>query len=79
MEWTHSASIAIFSKDSTEEVEIRFDYSPDMAGDDIIKLGYKPAAYGFIDDYILPAVDKAILEWQTGPMMRAESPCKMVH
>ncbi len=73
---THKATITVFSNGENEMITVRVSFAPDMDGADIEALGYEPAAFGFVQDYIIPAIDEAQLEWEAGPLLELPSPSR---
>ena len=73
---THKAVLTVYSNGDSNMISVKVNWDPKMDGDDVKALGYLPAAYGFVEDYLLPAIEEAYLEWEAGPLLNAESPSK---
>lgn len=74
VEYTHKATMTVFSNGPTKEISLRIKWDPDIEGVDIKELGYLPSSYQFIEEYILPAIEEAYMAWTVGPLLNAESP-----
>lgn len=58
----HTAVLICSSIGDSEDVQVEVRWSPDMEGSDVEKLGYLPASFRFLQDYILPALEQAMVE-----------------
>lgn len=75
---THKATLSIFSSDDNSDVWIRLEWDPPMTGEDVTELGYMPAAYDFVQEYIVPALDAAYSKTLDG-LMEAEAVSKTIN
>lgn len=75
-EHTHKAILTVYSNGNSNMISVKVNWEPKLEGDDIVALGYLPAAYAFVEDYLLPAIDEAYLEWEAGPLLHADSPSR---
>lgn len=73
-EHTHKATITLYSNGPADMVSIKVQWEPDIQGVDIKELGYLPAAYQFVEAYMLPAIEEGYMDWEVSPMMMLESP-----
>lgn len=73
---THKAVLTVYSNGSSNMISVKVNWEPRLTGEDVAELGYLPASYGFVEDYLLPAIEEAYLEWEAGPLLHAESPSK---
>lgn len=64
---THTAVLICTSIGAGEDVQVEVRWNPDIEGEDVEELGYLPASYKFIQDYILPALENALLEGLDAP------------
>lgn len=71
---THKAILTVYSNGDNNMISVKVRWDPPMNEESIQELGYLPAAYGFVEDYLLPAIEEAYLEWEAGPLLHAESP-----
>lgn len=76
---THKAIITIISNEDTPEVRVKVSWEPDLDGKSITEIGYIPAAYDFVQEYMLPAIEQAFMDWESDPMMLADSPSKRIN
>lgn len=58
-EHTHCATLSIFSADDTPDVWVQVDWDPKLTGTSMHELGYYPAAYKFVQEYIKPMLEAA--------------------
>ena len=58
----YTAVLLCSSIGDSEDVQVEIRWSPDMEGTDVQKLGYLPASYRFLQDFILPALETAFTE-----------------
>ena len=58
----HTAVLLCSSIGDSEDVQVEVRWSPDMEGTDVQELGYLPASFRFLQDYILPALENAFTE-----------------
>lgn len=58
----HTAVLICSSIGDSEDVQVEVRWSPDMEGSDVEELGYLPASFRFLQDYILPALEQAMVE-----------------
>ena len=58
----HTAVLVCSSIGDSEDVQVEVRWSPDMEGSDVEELGYLPASFRFLQDYILPALEQAMVE-----------------
>lgn len=72
--YTHKATLQVFSNGQDNLISVRVFFDPDMEGTDVEKLGYFPAAYQFMGQFIVPAIEEGYLEWAAGPLYQMESP-----
>lgn len=61
-EQTHKAVLTLTSVGRSDDVEVSIQWEPVMNREDLQKLGYLPAAFQFIQTYILPALESAATE-----------------
>jgi hypothetical protein len=73
---THKAVLTVYSNGSSNMISVKVNWEPKIDQEAVEELGYLPAAYGFVEDYLLPAIEEAYLEWEAGPLLHAESPSK---
>lgn len=55
----HNVEVHISSKGKSESVDIKIKWDPDEDVIDVEELGYYPAAYFFVEKYILPGLEEA--------------------
>jgi hypothetical protein len=77
--YTHRAIIIIASNGKEPDVNGCVKWDPDLEGKDIEDLGYLPASFMLVEDYILPALEQAFNDWEAGPLMNAPSPSHRSH
>lgn len=58
---THKATITISSEGPSPSVHVDLDWTPDLDEFDPRELGYMPAAFQFLQDHILPILERAML------------------
>lgn len=58
----HRATITISSTDDKPEVEVEVDWEPGFDDMDPRELGYTPAAFAVMQEYIVPVLEKLYLE-----------------
>jgi hypothetical protein len=75
-EHTHKATLTVYSNGKKEMISVKVQLEPDVEGVSIEELGYLPAAYQFMEEYIFPAIEAAYMDWQIKPMLALESPSK---
>lgn len=51
----------------SDELQVEVKWSPEIDGEDVGELGYLPASYSFVQNYILPALEQAFLEGLDAP------------
>lgn len=69
--FTHKTVVTVYSNGDSEMVSVKVELEPDMTGEDIEQLGYMPAAYTMLEDYLYPAIQQAKLEWEENPIRNA--------
>ena len=74
LEYTHKAVLTVYSNGSNNMISVKVSWEPPITPEEIQEAGYLPASYQFIQDYMLPAIEEAYLEWEVKPMMMLESP-----
>lgn len=74
--YTHKATLTIYSNGPKEMVSVKVEFDPDVEGVSIQELGYLPASYKLMEEYVFPAVEEAKFEWEIKPMLALESPSK---
>lgn len=74
--YTHKAVMTVTSNGDDNAVAVSIKWDPNIDGVGIQELGYLPASYQMIEQYILPALEEAYLEWELDPMMKLDSPSK---
>lgn len=57
--FTHRATMTISSNEAGEDVHVKVVWAPDIDGAAIEALGYMPAAYRFVQQYLVPALEEA--------------------
>ena len=57
--FTHKATLTVTSNEDNGEVHVKVTWTPDIDGAAIEALGYMPAAYNFIQTYVVPMLDEA--------------------
>lgn len=72
--FTHRATITIYSNGAEPEVHISVKFDPDEEGRDIKELGYFPPAFQMVQEFMLPAIEQAYMEWAQDPLLQMESP-----
>jgi hypothetical protein len=72
--YTHRATITICSNGPAAEVNITVTFDPDQEGKDLKELGYLPACFELVQEYMLPAIEAAYMDWSADPLLRMESP-----
>lgn len=72
--FTHRAIITICSNGPEPEVNITVAFDPDQEGKTIEQLGYLPACFELVQDYIVPAINRAYMDWAMNPLLQMESP-----
>lgn len=73
-EFTHKVTMSVYSNGNVKEVRIKVKWDPDLEGKDIKELGYLPAAFEFIQEHILPAIEEARIKWEFEPLLKLQSP-----
>ena len=72
--YTHKATMTVYSNASDPNVAVKVVWVPDLRGVDFPKLGYMPASFKFIEEYILPAIEEAYVDYEIDPLLAAASP-----
>lgn len=72
--YTHRATITIISNGAEPEVRITVKFDPDQEGLDIKQLGFFPAAFQMVQEYMLPAIEAAYMDWAADPLLNMQSP-----
>lgn len=70
--YTHKATMTVYSNGQDEDIAIKVSWDPDLDGKSIEEIGYLPSSYQFIQQYILPAIEQAYLDYEINPMLNAE-------
>lgn len=73
-EHTHKVTVTLYSKNDEKGVWLSASWEPDVDGADIEALGYIPASYLFMQEYIAPAIEEGYFQWSVDPMTVMESP-----
>lgn len=73
---THKVIMTVLSSGRNEIISVSVKYEPDIEGKDIVELGFLPASYQFVEEYILPAIEQGYMEWEAGPLLNMGSPSK---
>lgn len=76
LDHTHKAVLTVYSNGPAKMVSIKIHWEPEMDGNEIVRLGYLPASYEFIQDYVLPIIEKAYMDWEVKPLLDLPSPSK---
>lgn len=58
----NKVQVTISSKGKSESVDLKIKWDPDEEVIDIKKLGYYPAAYAFVEKFILPGLEEALID-----------------
>lgn len=66
-EVNHKATLICTSVGDGDEVQVEVRWSPDIDGTGVEELGYLPASFRFLQDYILPALEVALMEGLDAP------------
>lgn len=61
---THKATLTIYSDSVDPDVWIQLEWDPQITGADIQQLGYLPAAFGFVQEHVVPMLDNAYSKTQ---------------
>lgn len=61
-EQTYTATITMESVGDSNDVQVRVSWSPHMTGAQVQELGFLPASFNFVQEFILPALEAAMLE-----------------
>lgn len=56
---THKLHITISSVDDEPDTYVSIQFDPSLDGEDLQRLGYKPASYIFLDKYVMPMIEQA--------------------
>lgn len=59
---THKATLTVYSDEESPDVWIKVDWDPKLDKEAIVALGYMPAAYAFIQEHVVPMLEKAYRE-----------------
>lgn len=77
--YTHKTSITVYSKDNDKEVWVAFDFEPEMSGVEVASLGYMPAAYGFMEEFLVPAVEEGFFQMTGGVLGLIDPPTDAIN
>lgn len=70
---THTVTVAIGSNNDSPDIYIAISSSPEMSGESVDKNnGHIPAAWDFVNDVIVPAIEEAIMR-NSNPELYQES------
>lgn len=69
---THKATLTVCSDGPKGMISLKINWDPEITGSTVEELGYLPAAYQFIQDFIVPAINEAYMEWEVKPMMNLQ-------
>lgn len=77
--YTHRATITLSSNEENPDVAVEVNWFPDIEGKTIKDIGYLPAAYQFVQQYILPALEDAYMLNEHEELMDSDSPPKRLN
>lgn len=75
----YKATLTITSHDDSGDVQVEIKWDPDMQGLDIQELGFYPASYQFVEQYVLPALEKAYFRSEYAELLETESPSDRIN
>ena len=58
----YTAIIVVSSTGDSNDTEVSVEWNPELTGEDIEELGFMPGSFKFVEDYILPALERAYEE-----------------
>ena len=77
--YTHKTILTVYSNADDSMISVRVQCDPFLDGKDIQELGYMPASYLFLQEYLLPAIEQGHKDWESDPMsalLEMSSPSK---
>jgi hypothetical protein len=74
LETTYKVVITLSSVGDEGVVSLEIRYDPSTEDQDRMKMTFFPAAYKFVDTYIVPALEQGINDWVYTPLMNWDSP-----
>ena len=77
--FTHKATLTVYSNGDDDMVSVKMVWDPDLTGMNIQDLGYLPASYQMVEEFLLPALEEAYMKSEVEPMMAMESPSQRKH
>lgn len=66
---THKVTMTLYSNGPEEMVSVRVKWDPDVEGKHISEIGFLPAAYQFLQEFIVPAIEEGYMKWSGEPMI----------
>lgn len=72
--FTHKVTLTLSSDGPENMIQVKVHWEPDIEGKTIEEIGFLPASYQFMQEYILPAVEQGYMDWLVNPMMNIEPP-----
>lgn len=78
-EYTHLVTMKISSNEDSPDIALKVSWSPNLVGADIETLGYYPAAFQFMEKYILPALEAAYLRSEFAELLSSEPPSDSIN
>ncbi len=54
---THEAVLTIKSTGQGDVVQVTLEFKPNLTGDDLVAMGYQPAAHMFVENWVLPMLE----------------------
>jgi hypothetical protein len=76
---THKVTINVYSKGKDNMISVKINWTPDLEGKDFTEIGYFPASFGFVEDFLIPAIEQGYEEWAAGPLSDMSSPSNYKH
>lgn len=67
--YTHRVTMTLSSNERDDGVNVHIKWDPDIDGKGIEEIGYLPASYQFLQQYILPVLEDAYLESNFGYLL----------
>lgn len=71
---THVVTVTLSSINDGSNVRVEVKWDPDLEGADIEELGYLPASYQFVQEFILPCLEEAYLRSEFKELFDTPSP-----
>lgn len=72
--FTHNAIITLSSNGDEDMIQVSVKWEPDIEGKTIEEIGFLPASYQFVQQYMLPAIEQGYTDWAVNPMIKLDPP-----